>query len=48
MFRVKGQINRDLLQKHLRVVKTGLPGVAWIKTDPNAQWPKDLEVKVPE
>jgi len=48
MFRVKGRIDRDLLQKHLKYVKTGLPGVAWVKLDPQAQWPKELAVKVPE
>lgn len=48
MFRVKGQIDRDLLQKHLKVVKTGLPGVAWIKLDPQARWPANLEIKLPE
>ena len=48
MFRVKGQIDRDLLQKHLKLVKTGLPGMAWIKLDPQARWPANLEIKLPE
>ena len=48
MFRVKGQIDRDLLQKHLKLVKTGLPGMAWIKLDPQALWPSNLEIKLPE
>lgn len=48
MFRVKGQIDRELLQKHLRQVKTGLPGVAWVKLDPQASWPDALAVKVPK
>ena len=48
MFRVKAQIDREVLQKHLKMVKTGLPGVAWIKIDPQAQWPANLEIKVPE
>lgn len=47
MFRVKAQISPELLQKHLTQVKTGLPGVAWIKLDEQAQWPADLDVKVP-
>ena len=46
MFRVRAQIDRDLLLKHLEQVKTGLPGVAWLKIDPNAQWPAHLAVKV--
>jgi len=47
MFRVKAQIDRALLQKHLKLVKTGLPGVAWIKLDTAAAWPPTLAVKVP-
>ena len=48
MFRVKAQIDRELLQSHLRLVKTGLPGTAWLKLDPSATWPTNLEIKVPE
>ena len=48
MFRVKAQIGRDLLQKHIALVKTGLPGVAWLKLDAKAAWPANLEIKVPE
>ena len=48
MFRVKAQIRRELLQKNLKLVKTGLPGVAWLKLDPQAKWPANLEIKVPE
>ncbi len=47
MFRVKAQIGRELLQKHVLQVKTGLPGVAWIKLDARAPWPAELAVKVP-
>lgn len=39
MFRIKAQIPQALLQKYIRQVKTGLPGVAYVKLDPNAQWP---------
>jgi HlyD family secretion protein len=48
MFRVKAQLNRELLEKHLALVKTGLPGVAWLKLDAHASWPANLEIKVPE
>jgi HlyD family secretion protein len=48
MFRVKARISRELLQKHEKEVKTGLPGVAWLKLDAQARWPTDLEIKVPE
>jgi len=48
MFRVKVRIDPELLQKHLKQIKTGLPGMAWLKLDPQAQWPLYLAVKVPE
>lgn len=48
MFRVKAQIPPDLLRKHLAQVKTGLPGVAWVKYDADKLWPEWLVVKVPE
>ena len=32
--------------RHLQQVKTGLPGVAWVKTDAQAAWPQQLAVKV--
>jgi len=47
MFRVKAQISPALLQQHLTQVKTGLPGVAWLKLDADAAWPANLEVRVP-
>ena len=47
MFRVKGQIDPALLRKHMKIVKTGLPGVAWVKVNPNAEWPAKLAVKLP-
>lgn len=47
MFRVKAQIDRALLEKHITKVKTGLPGVAWVKLSPAAEWPAHLQVKLP-
>ena len=46
MFRVKAQNDRDLLLRNLTQIKTGLPGVAWVKLDPQADWPVELAVKV--
>ena len=46
MFRVRAQIDRALLLRHLTQVKTGLPGVAWLKLDPNAAWPTPMNEKV--
>lgn len=48
MFRVKARISRELLQKNLRQIKTGLPGMAWLKQDAQAAWPAELAVKVPQ
>lgn len=44
MFRVRAQIPPALLQKHLSQVKTGVPGMAWLKIDPTAVWPDSLKV----
>lgn len=45
MFRVKARINPELLKKYIEWVKTGLPGVAWVKINPDAQWPDFLKLK---
>lgn len=42
MFRVKAKIDREFLQQHIKQIKIGLPGVAWIKLNPQAKWPKKL------
>jgi len=47
MFRVKARIDRELLQKHMKQVKTGLPGVAWVKLEADAPWPAELALKAP-
>lgn len=43
MFRVKAQISPELLRKYIQYVKTGLPGVAYIKLDSAAEWPSTLK-----
>nr|WP_307155681.1 HlyD family efflux transporter periplasmic adaptor subunit [Rhodopseudomonas julia] len=48
MFRIKAQIPAELLKEHIRYVKTGLPGMAYVKTDGSADWPDDLKVNVPK
>ncbi|MFV3016027.1 HlyD family efflux transporter periplasmic adaptor subunit, partial [Pseudomonas sp. KHB2.9] len=45
MFRVKARIDKALLSKYQDYVKSGLPGVAWIRTDPQAQWPEALQLR---
>ena len=42
MFRVRARIEPDLLKKYIRYVKTGLPGNAYVKLNPNAEWPANL------
>jgi len=44
MFRIKAQIDPRLLKKHLRQVKTGVPGMAYVRLDPDAAWPEELAV----
>jgi HlyD family secretion protein len=46
MFRVRAAIDPELLKRHLEQVKTGLPGVAYVKIDPNIEWPPELQVKL--
>lgn len=43
MFRVRAQIPRELLVKHRGHVKTGLPGVAYVRLDPDTAWPERFE-----
>jgi len=40
------RIDPALLEEHIEQVKTGLPGVAWLKLDADADWPAELEVNV--
>ena len=42
MFRVRAQIPKALLQKYVQYVKTGLPGMAYVRLDPGAEWPAFL------
>lgn len=48
MFRVKAQIDPELLRRHLSQVKTGLPGMAYVKLDARVPWPPELTAKVPQ
>jgi HlyD family secretion protein len=48
MFRVKAQIAPELLKKHIHTVKTGLPGMAYVRLDPQVEWPADLRVRLPQ
>ena len=46
-FRVKAQIDPELLRKYRTRVKAGVPGVAYVRLDPKAPWPENLQVKLP-
>ena len=45
VFRVKAKISKDFLQKHLNLIKTGVPGLTWAKLNTSAQWPDFLLIK---
>jgi HlyD family secretion protein len=47
MFRVKVKIAPELLTKYIERVRTGLPGVAYVRLDNAAPWPENLQVKLP-
>ncbi|MCQ4257931.1 HlyD family secretion protein [Stutzerimonas stutzeri] len=46
MFRVKARIDPELLKRHMEQVKTGLPGVAYLKLDADVEWPAHLQINV--
>jgi HlyD family secretion protein len=48
MFRVKLQIDQQVLQQYYRKVKTGVRGLGFVRTDPNVAWPADLQIKLPQ
>ena len=45
MFRIKAHIDPQLLNKYIEYVKTGLPGVAWVRLDDSKPWPDFLKIK---
>jgi HlyD family secretion protein len=48
MFRIKARIDPQLLERHLHQVKTGVPGMAYLRLDPAVEWPEQLAIKVPQ
>ncbi|SDG83541.1 HlyD family secretion protein [Nitrosomonas sp. Nm132] len=48
MFRVRARIDPALLKQHLEKIKTGVPGMAYVKLDPALAWPAELEVRLPQ
>jgi HlyD family secretion protein len=47
MFKVRASIPSELLKKHILQVKTGLPGMAYVRLDPTAPWPAHLQERLP-
>jgi HlyD family secretion protein len=43
MFRVKLSIDRELLRRHAEEVRTGLPGIGYVRLDRATPWPAWLE-----
>ncbi|MFN2887160.1 hemolysin D, partial [Escherichia coli] len=39
MFRVKARLDPALLEKYITYVKTGVPGMAYLRLDPEVEWP---------
>ncbi|MDK4718810.1 HlyD family efflux transporter periplasmic adaptor subunit [Rhizobium sp. CNPSo 3968] len=48
VFRVKLRIAPDLLKDYEARVKTGVRGVGYVRIDPSAHWPGELQVKLPQ
>ncbi len=48
MFRIKATIPADLLRAHMKQVKTGLPGMAYVQLDSTKPWPTELQARLPE
>jgi HlyD family secretion protein len=47
MFRIKVKIDQALLEQHLEQVKTGIPGVSYIRLADAGEWPAHLAVRLP-
>lgn len=48
MFRIKAKIDPGLLKQHIKLVKTGVPGVAYVQLSADASWPDRLQVRLPQ
>ena len=48
MFRVRARIPQTLLERYITQVRTGLPGVAYVRLDSDMAWPDALQVNLPQ
>jgi HlyD family secretion protein len=46
VFRIKARIDPALLRKHVAQVKSGLPGMAYVRLDPSVPWPEKLKARI--
>lgn len=44
MFRIRVRVDPALLRTHAEAVRSGLPGVAYVRTDSSVNWPPQLEL----
>ena len=47
MFRVKLSAAPELLTRYVNQIHTGVRGIGYVRTEPNAPWPDKLSVKLP-
>jgi HlyD family secretion protein len=45
VFRVKARIDPEILRQHASQIKSGVPGMAYVRLDPNVAWPTELTVR---
>ncbi len=45
MFRVKLKVDPEWIKNHGNIAKPGMPGIGWVKTKADAEWPSNLQVK---
>ncbi|MCP1771857.1 HlyD family secretion protein [Neisseria perflava] len=48
MFKIKLQVPSETAQKYNRLLKGGLTGNGYVKTDSKTEWPSELAVKLPD
>lgn len=48
VFRVKVAIPAELLKRYEEIAKTGIRGLAYLRTRPDAEWPKNLGIVLPQ
>jgi HlyD family secretion protein len=45
VFRVKARVSPEVLRQHAARIKSGLPGMAYVRLDPSVAWPAKLAVR---